>query len=189
MRIQTSTTVNSPVSRRDRLAEGGDRPRTGSVTPRSAAPGGRWPSSLLSPATSAIADGSPPPDPLESVTETCFTTTSLSLASTTSSRPERRAPSADARPGWGTTVTPVPVRRPASRTISVIAASWPPTMPTRCGLALCARMAGIVTPAATTSSSTIVLTRKARDRPRCRSSRSATIAVSLSHLEFMRPRR
>ena len=39
MRIQTSTTVNSPVSRRDRLAEGGDRPRTGSVTPRPAAPG------------------------------------------------------------------------------------------------------------------------------------------------------
>src|SRR2546430_12964451 len=28
--------VNSPASRRDRLAEGGDRPRTGSVTPRSA---------------------------------------------------------------------------------------------------------------------------------------------------------
>jgi hypothetical protein len=118
-----------------------------------------------------------------------LTTTSLSFASTTSSSPDRRAASAAARLGWGTTVTPVPVRRPASRTISVIAASWPPTTPTRCGLALCARMAGIATPATTTSNSTIVLIRKARDRPRCRISRSATIAVSRIHLELMRPRR
>ena len=127
------------------------------------------------------------------MTETCFTTTSLSLTSMTSRSPERRAASPAARLGCRTTVTLVPVIRPASRTTSVIAATGAPTMPTRCGLALCARMAGIATPAATTSSSTIVLTAKARERPRCRISRSATIAVSLIHFLFififMLPRR
>ena len=104
----------------------------------------------------------------------------MSLTRTTSSSPERRAASADATLGSGTTVTPVPVRWPASRTTSVIAATGAPTMPTRCGLAWLARMAGIATPAATTSSRTTVLTAKARERPRCRISRSATIAVSRS---------
>ena len=122
---------------------------------------------------------SPPP-----ASWTCFTTTSRSLTSATSSRPERRAVSAAARLGSGTTVTPVPVRRPASRTIPVIAATGAPTTPTRCGLALFARMAGIATPAATTSSSTIVLTAKARERPRCRISRCATIAVSRNQRRF-----
>ncbi len=175
IRIQTTMTVNRPVSRDDSEVDGASSPRTGSETPwatADAAPGTvwiRW-ESPASCASDATAPEGPP-------SGTCLTMISLPSTSTAPRSPLRSAASAAAWLGSGTAIACPPDSRPASVMMLLSVVVSPPTMPTRVGLLLPDRMAGSATASATAMSMITVVITNTRVLARSLISRRATSQV------------